>query len=251
MARDHRFPFRRGGSAGSSAPRVSAPRAAKAIIHPDANAEVLVIGLGRFGGALAETLVELGHEVLGVDADAGVVQDLAGRLTHAAQADSTSVRALEQLGAADFQIAVVGIGGDMEASILTTAALSDLGITSIWAKAITESHGRILERVGAHHVVFPEHDMGQRVAHLVTGRMMDYIELDEGFALVETTPPSAVVGQTLGSAEIRQRYGVTVVCIKPEGEPFTYATADTVIKEGDLLLVAGENRQAQRFADLT
>jgi trk system potassium uptake protein TrkA len=193
--------------------------------------------------------VGLGHEVLGIDADPGIVQDLSDRLTHTAQADATSKRALEQLGAAEFGVAVVGIGGDIEASILTTAALVDLGVGLIWAKAITESHGKILERVGAHHVVFPEHDMGQRVAHLVTGKMMDYIELDEGFALVETTAPADVVGKTLGEAGIRQRYGVTVVCIKPSGEPFTYATPDTVIDGDAILLVAGENRHAEAFAN--
>jgi trk system potassium uptake protein len=236
LARDHRFPFRRESSAAG--------------IRPRPGAEVLVIGLGRFGMALADALVDLGHEVMGIDADAAIVQDASDHLTHAVQADATNKRALEQLGARDFPIAVVGIGGDIEASILTTAALEDLGIGLIWAKAITEAHGRILERVGAHHVVFPEHDMGQRVAHLVTGRMMDYIELDAGFALVETRPPADVCGKTLGEAGIRQRYGVTVVCIKPEGEPFTYATPDTVIREGDVLLVAGENRQAERFANL-
>ena len=211
---------------------------------------MLVVGLGRFGSALAETLVSLGHEVLGIDANADIVQDMSERLTHTAQADATSARALNQLGAKHFSVAVVGIGNDIEASILATAVLVDMEIPLIWAKAITESHGRILERVGAHHVVFPEHDMGQRVAHLVTGRMMDYIELDEGFALVETTPPAEVVGMTLGESGIRQRYGVTVVCIKPPGQPFTYATPDTVIDADALLLVAGENRHAEGFANL-
>jgi len=209
------------------------------------------VGLGRFGGALAETLVALGHEVLGIDTDADIVQDLSERLTHTAQADATNQRALEQLGAGEFGVAVVGIGNDIEASILTTAALVDLQIPLIWAKAITESHGKILERVGADHVVFPEHDMGQRVAHLVTGRMMDYIELDEGFALVETSAPAALIGMTLGESGIRQRYGVTVVCIKPPGLPFTYATPETVIEADALLLVAGENRHAEAFANLT
>jgi trk system potassium uptake protein len=235
LARDPRFPFRRPDDAGKPSPQ----------------SEVLVIGLGRFGRSLAETLVTLGHEVLGIDADAGIVQEMSERLTHTAQADATSIRALKQLGAADFKVAVVGIGGDVEASILTTAALVDLGLPLIWAKAITEPHGKILERVGANHVVFPEHDMGQRVAHLVTGRMMDYIELDEGFALVETTAPVAVHGKSLAEAGIRQRYGVTVVCIKPVDEPFTYATPETVICEGDILLVAGENRHAEAFANLT
>jgi trk system potassium uptake protein TrkA len=218
---------------------------------PSTGSEVIVIGLGRFGSALADALVELGHDVLGVDADAGIVQDAVGRLSHAVQLDSTNQRALEQLGARDFQVAVVAIGSDIEASILTTAALADMGIPRIWAKAITDSHGRILERVGAHHVVFPEHDMGQRVAHLVTGRMMDYIELDEGFALVETMPPAHVVGKTLAEAGIRAKYGVTVVCIKPAGQAFTYATPETVMAAGDILLVAGEKRHAEDFANKT
>ncbi len=236
MARDSHHPFRRG-----AVPAVAT--------MPPPGSEVIVIGLGRFGSALADTLVELGHQVLGVDAEPNIVQDALGRLAHAVQMDSTNPKALEQLGAKDFQVAVVAIGTDMEASILTTAALSDLGIPRIWAKAITESHGRILERVGAHHVVFPEHDMGQRVAHLVTGRMMDYIELDEGFALVETSPPAHVVGKTLGEAGIRAKYGVTVVCIKPVGQSFTYATPDTVMEAEDILLVAGEKRHAENFAN--
>ncbi len=216
-----------------------------------AETQVLVIGLGRFGSALAETLVALGHEVLGVDTDAELVQDASERLTHVAQADGANAKALAQLGAGDFPVAVVAIGGDIEASILCTAALVDLGVPLIWAKAVTDAHGRILERVGAHHVVFPEHDMGQRVAHLVTGRMMDYVELDPGFALVETAAPRELWGRSLADAAIRQRHGVTVVCVKPRGAGFTYATADTVVHEGDVLLVAGEARQLEAFANRT
>jgi trk system potassium uptake protein TrkA len=236
LGRDNRFPFRR-----------EARAAAESL--PPPGSEVIVIGLGRFGTALADTLVELGHEVLGVDANPQIVQEALGRLSHAVQMDATNPKALVQLGAKDFQVAVVAIGTDIEASILTTAALVDVGIPRIWSKAITEAHGRILTRVGAHHVVFPEHDMGQRVAHLVTGRMLDYIELDEGFALVETTAPAHAVGKTLADAGIRARYGVTVVCIKPVGEPFTYATPETVICADDILLVAGKKRQAEDFAN--
>ena len=111
--------------------------------------------------------------------------------------------------------------------------------------------GRILERVGAHHVVYPEHDMGHQVAHLMGGRMIDWFQLDETFVMVETEVPTSMIGKTLTEIGIRANHDVTVVCVKPVGGSFTYATADTVIKEGDLLLVAGENRQAQRFADLT
>lgn len=211
---------------------------------------VLVVGLGRFGGALAETLVGLGHEVLAVDTDAKRVQDYSGRLTAVVEADSTSADALRQIGAADFSRAVVAIGADIEASILTVGALVDLGVEHVWAKAMTTAHGRILERVGATRVVFPERDMGERVAHMVTGRMLDYLELDEAFALVETVAPQDLVGRTLGQTRVRHKHGVTVVCIKPPGGSFTYATAETFVDEGALLVVAGTCDRAERFAKM-
>jgi trk system potassium uptake protein len=211
---------------------------------------VLVVGLGRFGSALAETLVDLGHEVLGVDSDAENVQRNADLLTHVVEADGTDEEVMRQLGAGEFGRAVVGIGTDLEASILTTSVLVDLGVPDIWAKAVTVPHGRILQRVGAHHVVFPEHDMGRRVAHLVTGRMIEFVQLDEGFALVELKPPKQIVGRSLADAQVRSRYGITVVCIKPEGGSFTYATPDTVPGPDDILVVAGETDRAEGFADL-
>ena len=141
---------------------------------------VVVIGLGRFGGAVAEALVRLGHDVLGIDADAELVQSWADRLTHVVQADSTNGDTLRRLGVQEFERAVVGIGGDIEASVLTVLALSELNVGDIWAKATSANHGRILERTGAHHVVLPEAAMGERVAHMVTGKMIDFIEFDDG-----------------------------------------------------------------------
>jgi trk system potassium uptake protein TrkA len=212
--------------------------------------EFLVIGLGRFGGGLAETLVELGHEVLGVDVGPKLVQSYSGRLTHVVEADSTDIEALQQLGAADFGTAVVAIGTEIEASILTTAALVDLKVPRVVAKAISAPHGKILERVGADRVVFPEHDMGVRVGHSLAGKMIDYFQLDPGFALVETSAPKEIVGKTLADAEVRRRYGITVVCVKPQGGTFTYATPDTVVQEGDILVVAGETKRAEGFGEM-
>jgi trk system potassium uptake protein TrkA len=212
--------------------------------------EFLVIGLGRFGGGLAQTLVELGHDVLGVDTNSKLVQSYSGNLTHVVEADSTDLEALRQLGAGDFGTAVVAIGTEIEASILTTAALTDLKIPRVVAKAISAPHGQILERVGADRVVFPEHDMGVRVGHSLAGRMIDYFQLDPGFALVETTAPREIVGKTLADAEVRKRYGITVVCIKPEGGTFTYATPETVVHEGDILVVAGETKRAEEFGEM-
>ena len=153
-----------------------------------------MIGLGRFGRALAGTLTRLGNEVLGVDASPKVVQACAVDMTHVVQADATDVEALRQIGAADFGRAAVAIGTDIEASILATYALVDLGVPRIWAKAVTVEHGAILERVGAHRVVFPELEMGERVAHTMVGRTIDYVELDEDFVLIETTAPRELVG---------------------------------------------------------
>lgn len=212
--------------------------------------QILVVGLGRFGGAVAEELVHLGFEVLGIDSDRQQIQTYADMLTHVVQADATNDEALRQLGAADFRHAVVGIGTDIEASVLTTAALADFGVANIWAKAITKSHGRILERVGAHHVVFPEDDMGHRVAHLVGGRIIDWFQLDVDFAMVETIVPNELVGQSLGGAAIRSRYNVTVVCVKPVGGSFTYATPDTVLTQGMVVVVAGPGDKAEEFAYL-
>ena len=210
--------------------------------------EFIVIGLGRFGSALATTLIDMGHEVLGIDADGERVQELSGVLTHVAQADTTSPKALKQLGVADAVTVAVCIGADVEASVLTTAALSDLEIPNIWAKAFTEPHGRILSRVGAHHVVFPEAEMGTRVAHLLTGEVIEYLALDGDFVLIETVTPPWLVGQQLGETNLRRDFKVTVVCVKPESGAFTYAERDTVLGANDLVVVAGHRADIDRFA---
>ncbi len=210
---------------------------------------VVVIGLGRFGSALAAELTNRGTEVLAIDNNAKLVQSLSGQLTHVVTADSTDIEALRQLGVPEFYRAVVGIGTDMEASILTASLLVDLEIPNIWAKAISHQHGRILERIGVHHVVLPEHDMGLRVAHLVTGRAQDYFEVDEDFALVKTKPPKEAVGVPLGETKLRSKYGVTVVSVKTHDEPFTYATADTLLTYGDTIIVSGKVDDIERFIE--
>lgn len=210
---------------------------------------VLVVGLGRFGTAVARTLIDLDVEVMAIDTDRALVDEWADRLTHVRLADGTSSTTLTQLGVSDFDAVVVAIGTGLEASILSTAALVDLGVESVWAKAITNEHGRILKRVGAHHVVYPEREMGERVAHVVTGQVTDYFQIDDGFVLAELGVPSALVGQSLGESGIRQRYGVTIVCIKPAGQDFTYATADTELGRHDVVLIAGEVDDVERFTE--
>lgn len=212
---------------------------------------VLVIGLGRFGTALAETLGMLGIEVMAVDVDQALVDQWADKIPHVRVADATTGAVLSQLGAASFDAVVVAIGTDIEASVLSTAALFDVGVPNIWAKAITSEHGRILERVGAHHVVFPEKEMGERVAHIVTGQVDDYFPLDDGFVLAELKAPDEFIGKRLADTDLRAKHQVTVVCIKPDGGTYTYATADTVVGDGDELVIAGSVESVDRFVEKT
>jgi trk system potassium uptake protein TrkA len=212
---------------------------------------VVVVGLGRFGKSLALELVEDGTEVLGIDENTKIVQSLAGRLTHVVQADSTDEEALRQLSVHEFDRAVVAIGSDLEASILTSSILVNFGVRDIWAKANSHSRARILTQLGVHHVVRPEHDMGKRVAHLVKGRMVDYIEFDDGYAIVKTQPPKSILGLPLAESQVRATYGVTIVGVKPDGKDITYATPETILHEGDLIIVSGPEDGVERFSDLT
>lgn len=211
---------------------------------------VVVVGLGRFGGAVAESLTRLGHEVLAIEEDLNLVQTWSDRLTHVVQADASNIDALRRLGVADFHHAVVGIGSDVEASVLTVLALSEMGVPDIWAKAISSNHGKILEKTGAHHVVYPEVAMGERVAHLVTGKMIDFIEFDDDFAIVKTRPPREALGKTLGQSQLRTRHGITVVGVKRPLEDFTFAKSDTLVVEGDLLIISGPTQKVELFTAL-
>ncbi len=211
---------------------------------------VAVIGLGRFGTSLALELSQQGHEVLGIDRNPQVVQALAGQLTHVVQADSTDEDALRQLSVHELGHAVIGIGNNLEASILSASVLVTLGVRNVWAKAITAPHARILAQIGVHHVVRPEHDMGRRVAHLVSGRLLDYIELDDSYAIVKASPPGCICGVPLSESRPRVNYGVTVVGVKRAQGDFDHAEADTVIGSDDVIIVAGSRAEVESFAQL-
>jgi len=211
---------------------------------------VVVIGLGRFGTAVAESLVRMGQEVLAVDENPVLVERWADELTHVVQADSTDEQALRQIGVGDFDRAVVAIGADIEASVLTVLALAEAGVPDIWAKAITRKHGQILERVGAHHVVYPEFSMGERVAHMLTGKMIDYIEFDDGFSIARTRAPKMAWDKTLADSSPRTHHGVTVVGVKRGGEDFSYARPETMVHRHDQLIVSGPTDKVERFCSL-
>lgn len=214
----------------------------------DRRKPVLVIGLGRFGSAVAHSLMRMGHEVLGVDANPRLVEMMAAELTQTVEADTTDIDALRALGAGEFTSSVVGIGTDIEASVLTVLGLSDLKVPSIWAKATNDNHGRILQRTGAHHIVFPEARMGERVAHLLNGRLIDFIKFDDRFAIAKLAAPGPIAGVTLALSDVRRKYGITVIGIKRLDEDFVYATPDTWVLPDDIMIVSGTIEQIERFA---
>lgn len=208
---------------------------------------VLVIGLGRFGSSIALTLERLGHDVLAAERSPNIIAQYTGRFP-LVEADCTNPEALTQLGVTEFPVAVVGVGTSLEASVLIAGNLVDLGTPQIWAKAISAEHGRILRRIGVHHVVLPEADAGNRVAHLVSGKLLDYIELEDDFTIVKMRPPREVQGFTIAQSQIRKRYGVTVLGVKSPGEDFVYATEETRISANDTLVVSGNSALLERFA---
>lgn len=207
-----------------------------------------VIGLGRFGSAMASTLVELGQDVIGIDTSEERVQQMADLVSQSVQLDATDDRALRTAGVADVDVAVISIGENIEASLLVVMQVKDLGVPTIIAKAVTPLHGRILERLGVTRVIYPERDMAMRVAHsLVVPNVTDYIELSKDFSIVELPAPPDWVGKTLKELALRPRFGLTLIAIKRksqtgDGEITNVApSADDRILEKDLLALLGDN----------
>jgi trk system potassium uptake protein TrkA len=210
--------------------------------------DVVVIGLGRFGGAAALELQRLGHRVIAIESDRHTADRFQGKLAKVVQADASEPSAVEQLARGRVRVAVVGIGSSIEASVLASAGLVDAGVSDIWAKAMTPEHARILERIGVHHVVRPEAESGRRVAHLLNGKLLDYIEFDDGFAIVKMAPPREAIGFTLAQSQIRGKYGVTVIGVKSPGQDFTFAVPETKVTQHDTLIVSGPTELLERLA---
>ena len=206
-----------------------------------------VIGLGRFGATLATSLVELGHDVIGIDRDDEHVRSLADVIPNVLQLDATDERALRAAGIQDVDVAVISIGEDIESSVLVVMIARELGIPTIVAKAVTPLHGRILERLGVSRVLFPERDMAIRLAHtLVVPNVLDFIELSRDISIVEMPAPPTFVGRTLRELELRPRFGLTLIAIKrstQDGGQITMVapTADDRVQEGDVLSLLGPN----------
>ena len=200
--------------------------------------QFIVVGLGRFGRAIAETLCQDGEEVLGVDRRMDLVEEMRDVLTHAVQLDAMDRDALAALGVQDFDTAFVTMGSDIRASGTIVMLLKELGAKRVIAKAYDEFHGRMLEKLGADKVLFPERDMGRRVAHnLVSSNIIDYLELSPEYSLAEIRPKSEWLGKTLKDLNLRSRHGINVVAVRNGDELNALPLPDTTFRDGDVLLV--------------
>ncbi len=200
--------------------------------------QFLVVGLGRFGLSVATSLYENGHEVMAVDTDAALVEDVQDRVTHAVQADLTDPEAIRAIDAGSFDVAVVTIGSDLKASALVTMLLKESGVKTVVCKAHDDTHGRLLSRLGADKIVYPERDMGQRLAHtLVLGNILDAIQVSPDVSLVEVQPLKDWAGMALKELNLPRRYGLQVVAIRDKDGLNASIRAETVIHKEDVLLV--------------
>lgn len=203
-----------------------------------------IIGLGRFGASLARTLARMGYEVLAIDADENKVEELADVVTHAVQANALEESVLKSLGVRNFDVVVVAIGQDIQSNILVTVMLKELGVKKVVAKASTELQGKVLQKIGADIVVFPERDMGERVARwLVSKNVIDQINLSPDYSLVELAAPAAIAGTTLVESGLRTKYGITVLAIRRGNDFIISPGAGQYIREGDILIVIGRNEK--------
>lgn len=210
--------------------------------------QFVVVGLGRFGMSLGMELIELGYEVMGVDRSEVVVEEVGDRFTYAAVADATDEEMLRSLGIRNFDCGIVAIGENMQTSILAAILLKELGVKKVVAKAITVLHGRALEKIGVDQVIFPERDMGIRVAHqLVTPNLLDYIELSDDYSIVEMRVPSCLNSQTVADLNSRSRFGCTIVALRTEAGVTIAPTALDRMHEGDVMVIAGPNDRIEQF----
>lgn len=209
-----------------------------------------IIGMGRFGSSVAKTLFDMGYDVMAIDTSEERIQEHIQYVTYAIKADSTDENALKKLGIRNFDIVVVAIGEDIQASILTTLILKEQGVKNITVKAQNERHGKVLYKVGADRVVFPERDMGSRLAHhLVSPNILDFIELADDYSVAEVAVGEKVVGKTLLELNIRAKFGVNVVAIKSGSIINIAPIADEMIQLDDILVVIGENDDLRHFEE--
>jgi len=210
--------------------------------------QYVIIGIGCFGSSVAKTLYSMGHDVLAIDKDEEKIQQISDSVTHSVQVDATDENTLKALGIRNFDVAVITIGTDIQASVLITMICKELGVKYVIAKAQSDLHAKVLYKTGADRVVFPERDMGVRVAHnLSSSNILDYIELSPDYSLVEVAALQSWEGKTLKAINMRDRFGLNVLAIKHVNKINMSPKGDDVIHPADTLVVIGSNKDIERF----
>jgi trk system potassium uptake protein TrkA len=213
-----------------------------------ARKQFAVIGLGRFGGSVARTLSQMGYDVLAIDSDKNEIEKIMHDVTHAVQVDALDFEAVKSLGIRNFDVVIVGIGSNLQASILVTLQLKELGVNCVVAKAVGDLHGKVLKKIGADKVVYPERDMGARLAHhLVSTNIIDYIELSSEYSIIEMQTPKELVGRSVVEADLRARYGVTVLALRRGREIIVAPGPDQILQEKDIMVVLGGTEEIGRL----
>ncbi len=208
----------------------------------------VVIGLGRFGTSVAKTLYDLGNEVMAVDMNPDTVQEISEHVTHAVVADVLDEAVLHELGLSNFDVVIISIASNIEASIMATLTAKELGAKKVVVKAQSDVHGKVLTKVGADRIVFPERDMGARVAHnLTSSNILDFIELSPEYYIIEISALKRWINKSLGELRLRNKYGVNVLAIKRETSLNISPTADEVINQGDILVVIGDSDDIRKI----
>lgn len=206
-----------------------------------------VIGLGRFGTSVAKVLAELGNEVLAIDKNPEVIREIASIVTYAVEADVMDEKALRELGLGNVDAVVVSIGSDLESSIMATLISKELGVKKVIAKALTELHGKVLSKIGADRIIYPERDMGIRVAHNLTSKnILDYIEFSPDFSIVEIEAIEDWVGKDLKGLRLRNKYGVNIIAIRRDNHTNISPTAEDNIEAGDILIIVGSTEDVKK-----
>ncbi|SDN38719.1 trk system potassium uptake protein TrkA [Fictibacillus solisalsi] len=207
-----------------------------------------VIGLGRFGGSICREFAKMGHEVMAVDKDIERVNEFANIATQAVQANSTDEKALKALGIRNFNHVIVSIGEDIQSSIMTTLLLKEAGVKKVWVKATNDYHHKVLDKLGADRIIHPERDMALRVAQLITSeKIIDFIELSHEHSIIEVGVTDKLAGKTLTELDIRAKYGCNIVAIKKGDDILVSPIANVVLRQGDVLVVIGQNRDLNTF----
>lgn len=207
-----------------------------------------IIGCGRFGAAIATTLYDLGNEVMAIDKDPEAIRSISDYVTHAVEADVMDEKVLEEIGLGNFDVVVVAIGSRLEASATVAIAAKDMGVKNIVAKAQTDLHGKILRKIGVDKVIFPERDMGIRVAHnLTSSNILDYIQVSPDFSIIEITALNSWHDRSLTELELRNKFGINVIAIKRNAEVIPAPSADFTIKKFDIIILIGSKEDLKEI----